>query len=284
MTRPHNIPKSPLEPPRFKRIALVTWGFFRMGMRATISYPMGVVLFQASILVTVVTIAFLSKLIQPSASIGPSYLGFAATGFAGSQVVLGPLLGLGQELDATIQQGRMEMLLIEPISWKLIPIALGAWPAIYRLSNVISIFLLVTLLGVSFQGSHLPLVILLVILGSIAGIGLGSCAGSLRVLSKKSDPISTVYVIVSGLISGQTFPITLLPTPLRDLAWLFPSTYVISGLRSGLIPQSTSVYGPDLNESTFALSVICVLLVPTGMILFRRSLEVGRSYGLLAGY
>ena len=284
MNRIEVLPRSQRGPTRSQRISSVTWAFFRMGMRETISYPMAIVLSQTSILVSVVGLAFLSKLIHPSASIGPSYLSFATTGFAGSQIVLGAMMGLGQELDATIQQGRMEMLLIEPVSWKLVPIALGAWPAVYRLSGVAPIFLLAGLLGVTFQVSHIPLLILLVILGSVAGLALGTCAGSLRVLSKKSDPISTLYFIASGLFSGQAFPITLLPTALRDLSWLFPSTYLISGLRSGLVVQSGTVYGPNLLDAVIVLATICMILLPIGMILFRRSLELGRRYGLLAGY
>jgi ABC-2 type transport system permease protein len=271
-------------PRRSRRVGAVTWAFVRMGARATFSYPLTFFLAQMSAALQVVAFLFLGHLTKHSPSVGSGYLAFAAIGLTSAQVISGGIVGLGQELDLAIQQGRMEMLLIEPISWRLIPPALAAWPILIGLVNSVVILLVAWGLGATFTLSHLPAVLGLMALGAASGLAIGILAGALRVLAKRGDPVATIYVMAAYVVSGQVVPINLFPWPLRALSWLFPNTYLTAGMRKALMLNAGQVYGPDPNYALLELLAICAILLPLSLWVFGRSLETGRKYGVLAGY
>ena len=267
-----------------RRAGAVTWAFLRMGARATFSYPLSFVLLQLGALFQLVGFLFLSHLTRSSASLGSGYLAFSAVGLAATQVTSGAILGLGQELEWAIEQGRFEMLLIEPISWRLIPVALAAWPMLYRLVNGLVILLAAWGLGAAIGIHDLPALIGLVVLGMGSSLVIGVAAGALRVLAKRGDPIATIYSMSVQILSGVFVPINVFPKPLRVIAWFFPNTYLNSGMRKVLMSHSSQVYGPSSTEAMLLLFGFCAVLLPWSMWIFGRSLETGRKYGVLAGY
>jgi ABC-2 type transport system permease protein len=269
---------------RAGRAVAITWAFFRQGARATFSYPLAALLNQVAGVLQLVGFLFLGHLTRDSATLGSGYLAFAAVGLVAANIVGGGIVGLGQELDWAIQQGRLEMLLIEPISWRLIPLALAAWPVIYRLVTNILIFLVAWMLGASLTLDRLPALLVLVPLGVASGLAIGLLAGAVRILAKRGDPVATVYSMTAYVFAGQFFPINLFPLPLRVVSWIFPNTYLTAGMRKVLIPNSAQVYGPSPGQAMLLLLLFCAVLLPLSIWLFGRSLEVGRKYGVLAGY
>jgi ABC-2 type transport system permease protein len=113
---------------------------------------------------------------------------------------------------------------------------------------------------------------------------IGVSAGAVRVIAKRSDPVATLYVVAASVLSGAAVPINVFPFWLRVVSWFFPSTYVISGMRKALMPEASGVYGPTPDQAMLLLLGICVIVFPVSLWLFGRSLEVGRRYGVLAGY
>ncbi|MGH9291688.1 MAG: ABC transporter permease [Acidimicrobiales bacterium] len=269
---------------RSRRAVVVTWAFVRMGARATFSYPLSFILMQASVVLSVIAYVFLGRLIHSSAAVGPDYLSFAAIGLAAAQLCAAGVLGLGQELDWAIEQGRLEMLLIEPVSWRLIPLALGTWPCIYR-AFMAGVILLASLgLGAQFVPGQIPAVLALSVLAVLTGLAIGVTAGAIRVLAKRGDPIASIYMMLAMVFTGQFVPLNVFPLPLRVLAWFFPNTYVIAGMRKALMPHASGIYGPDTGQAILLLLAFCAVLLPLGLWIFGRSLELGRRYGMLAGY
>lgn len=262
----------------------VVWAFVRIGVRTTLSYPLGFALLQLSPVVQVFGFVFLQKIIGHSASLGSSYLSFGAIGLAASQLSLAGIVSLGQELDWTIQQGRFEMLLVQPISWRLIPIALSAWPNLYRTVTSVAILLIAWGLGAAYSLHDTITVVGLIVLGVVSGMTIGIAAGSLRVLAKRGDPIATLYTMAAYILTGQFVPLGLLPRPLRVLGWFFPQTYLTAGLRKALESHSAQIYGPSPDEALLALLAITAIFLPATLWLFGRSLQAGRRYGVLAGY
>lgn len=271
-------------PSRVQRAGTVTWAFLRMGARATFSYPLSFVLLQLGALFQLVGFLFLSHFTLSSASLGSGYLAFSAIGLAASQITSGGILGLGQELEWAIEQGRLEMLLIEPISWRLIPVALAAWPMLYRLANGLVILLAAWGFGAAIGIHDLAALTGLLVLAMGSSLVIGVAAGALRVLAKRGDPIATVYGMSAQVLSGVFVPINVFPLPLRVIAWFFPNTYLNAGMRKVLMAHSSHVYGPTSGEAILLLFGFCVVLLPLSMWIFGRSLETGRKYGVLAGY
>lgn len=260
--------------------------FVRMGFRAAFSYPLSFILGQLSTIVALLGFYFLGRLTRHTGDLGEGYLAFATTGLVAMQLVSAGVLGLGQELDLTIQQGRLEMLLVEPLPWRLIPVALSTWPTIYRVVTATIAVLVACGLGanLSLPIGEVPSLLSLVMLGILSGLAIGVAAGALRVIAKRSDPIAALYMMGATVLTGQLVPINVLPAPLRIFAWVFPNTYLNSGLRKLLLPGSAQIYGPNPSQAMLLLMGFCVVMLPIGLWLFGRSLEVGRRYGVLAGY
>ena len=103
-------------------------------------------------------------------------------------------------------------------------------------------------------------------------------------LSKRTDPIIALYTMASGLLSGATFPIELLPTPIRVLSYMLPQTYVISALRQLLMTDPEGIQGPNGPQAVALLALFLVIVYPLAFWLFGRALEYARRIGTLAGY
>lgn len=255
-----------------------------MGFQATTSYPMGFAVSQLGPIAGIIAMFFLQRIVRSGPIVGGNYLSFVVLGVIGQSLVGGAFQGVGIELDAAIQQGRLEMLLIEPIRWPTIPAALGLWPIILSCAQVT----LTLCVGIGL-GMHISLIgalcaVPLAAAASLSGLGVGVLAGSVRVLAKRSDPVWLIYSIVSGLVGGIAVPINLLPLPLRGLSWCLPTMYVNSGLRKLMMPHAQGIYGPNGLWATVVMWLALVPLATLATIAFNRSVNVGRRLGVLAGY
>jgi ABC-2 type transport system permease protein len=264
--------------------SVVTWAFVRMGARSTFSYPLAFVLMQFGQLIQVVAYYFLEHVVKNGGSVGGDYLAFAAIGLSASQLTSGGILGLGQELDMAIQQGRLEMLLIEPVRWRLIPLALATWPTLYRAVDAVLVLVIAWGLGAVFVFHNPVESIVLLLLAIASGLVIGVVAASVRVIAKRGDPIATLYTLAAMILSGQFIPINTFPKPLQALSLTFPATYVIAGLRKTLMPDASGIWGPDPIQAIVILGAFCLIFLPFSLWVFGRSLEFGRRYGVLAGY
>lgn len=258
--------------------------FVRIGYLETISYPLSSVLGQVGTAIAVFSAFFLAPIVHQGPEVGGSYLAFVLMGLVGQMVVAGAFQGIGQALDSTIQQGRLETVLIEPIRWPLIPVALGIWPSIMQLVQVGVALAVGLLLGVSILVGGAPYAAVLIALGIGSGLVMGVIAASVRILAKRSDPVWLVYNFASGLVSGTAIPINLLPLPLRTLSWLIPTTYVTAGIRKALMPRAAGIYGLHPVGDIVALVGFIVFAGGFAVWIFSRSLDTGRRLGVLAGY
>jgi ABC-2 type transport system permease protein len=141
-----------------------------------------------------------------------------------------------------------------------------------------------TLLGADFQLTAVPLAAFVLLLGVASGHAVGILAASVKVIAKRGDPIIGLYSLATGLLAGTTFPVQLLPVPLRVLSYCLPPTYVISALRRILMPEGDSLSGPTALQAILMLLVFLAIVYPLALWLYGRSLEFGRKMGLLAGY
>jgi ABC-2 type transport system permease protein len=258
--------------------------FFTMSMRLALSYPMGFVLSQLGMIVPVFGYYFVGQLVGGRPSVGGDYYSFAVTGLVGTYLILGGLRAFGNDLVSRVQQGQFEMLLTEPVGWRILPIGIAAWPLSWEVATSVVVLFASIPLGAHYRMHGIPLALLVGFLGTTAGLAIGLFSGAVRVLSKGSDPIVAIYVLFIGVLSGVSFPLVLLPPVLRAIAWLLPSTYLVYGLRAALLPGGAIPGAPDATQALVFLALFDLIVFPAAIAAFGRSLEVGRRLGVLAGY
>jgi ABC-type polysaccharide/polyol phosphate export permease len=268
-----------------RRAGHVSVAFLRMDWLMTRAYPMAFVFLELQNLVPVVIYYFVAELVGVGGpKVGYDYYTFVVLGMLGTQFISAGLLGLGSALVRAVQEGRFEMLLIEPVKWRLLPFALVQWPIVLQAGGAVATIAVAAILGAQFRLAGLPAAVIVLGLGTAAGIGLSVLASSVRVLAKQGDPVLGVYVILTQIFSGVYFPVSSLPPAIRPLAALLPNTYVIDSLRRVMMPAGANLPGPRLAVSVVALMIFNLALFPIAIWLFGRSMQYGRKMGVLGGY
>ena len=267
-----------------RRAGRIARAFFDMGFSTAVNYPLDFVMSAVRPLVPVVTFFFVAQLVTNGPSVGGDYYSFVIIGFLVTDALTGALGGFSHEVQSAVQQGRFEMLLVEPIQWRLLPFGMAEWHIVNRTVFAGFALLVAIGLGAAFESSALPLALALFLLALGACLVIGVVSGAIGVLSKRSDPVLTMYTLVAGILSGVAFPIELLPGPVRALSWLIPHTYVISGMRKVLLSDGVTVPGPTVLHALVGLAVFNAVGFPIVLWLFGRIMEAGRETGVLSGY
>ncbi len=269
---------------KLARASEIAGAFTWMGATESFAYPIGLVMTLVAVLLAPVGLYFVSQLVPPQPSVGGDYFTFASIGIVATTAMQGGLSAFGGQLDVTVSTGRLENLLVEPIRWRLLPFGLAGWTVALSVVTVLVQAILIVVLGAEFNTSGIPLAILLLLAGMASGHAVGILAGSIKVLSKRSDPILSLYNLAIGLLAGTAFPVSLLPAPVRVLSYCLPQTYVLSAVRRVLMVNGSSLTGPSAATATALLAVFLIIVYPLGLWLFGRSLEYARKIGTLAGY
>lgn len=262
----------------------VAEAFLRLGYQQAISYPLSFVSGQLSTLLPAVIYFFVAKMLRGQGpEVGFDYFTFVILGLIGVRVMDAGLRGFSHELDTAIQRGWLEMFLTEPVRWRFLPFAMSLWPTVIALSGAVVIWGVSVILGANYVLTGLPIAILVGVLGLLAGLAIGTMAGSVKVLAKSGDPFLLLYSLIAQVFSGVYFTIDVMPAPLRAISWVIPQTYVNLALRKALMPRSEGISGSTL-QSLLVLAAFVVVLYPLSLWVYGRALGYGRKLGVLSGY
>ena len=110
---------------------------------------------------------------------------------------------------------------------------------------------------------------------------LGIAAAGLLLLTKRGDPISGPFYQANLLLSGTLYPIGELPEVLRAIGYLLPATWGIQAMRELLLADAG---WRDVLPEALILCGFVVVLLPVGMLVFRRSLDYARRLGVVGSY
>lgn len=268
-----------------RRAIEVSGAFLRIGFQDSIAYPLGFVLTNVGAVLPAVIYFFVAKLVDRSgANVGGDYYTFVVIGLVGVEILNAGLRSFSNEVERAIRLGWFEMILVEPVRWRMLPFAMSEWPVVQSLFRSTLIVLVAGLLGARFTTSNLGAAFLVVALGLASGLAIGTLSAALKVLAKSGDPILFVYSLAAQIFSGVYFPIEFLPSPLRLLSWLVPHTYVITALRRTLMPGGSELPGIGLSGSLIVLTVFAGLFFPLTIWVYGRAMEYGRKLGVLSGY
>jgi ABC-2 type transport system permease protein len=235
--------------------------------------------------VPIVTFKFVADLVgENGPEVAYDYYTFVVLGIATMSVLGVTLNSFGGAMLNFVTQGQLEMFLVEPMPWRALPFALVPWPTFQAFITSGLMVVLSIPLGAEYSMSGVLPAIVIVFMGFAATLSIGILGASIKVLSKRTDPVLQLYTIAASVLSGAFFPIDLLPQWARALAWVIPHTYVIQALRRVLMPQGEVLPGPTAGQAILALGVFSLVMYPIALWVFGRALEYGRKIGALSGY
>jgi ABC-2 type transport system permease protein len=128
---------------------------------------------------------------------------------------------------------------------------------------------------------NLPAAALVIALSVLVAVSLGMIAASAQLLLHRGDAVIRLFWIVGWLLSGMAFPISGLPSGLRQVAGLVPATYSIQALRAALLQDGT--WGPVTRPAILLASGAAVLL-PLSAIVLTVVVNRARADGTLSFY
>jgi ABC-2 type transport system permease protein len=123
--------------------------------------------------------------------------------------------------------------------------------------------------------------IFMLIIGSISFIGFGIATAVLPLLyTEKGMQMSFIVRAVILLVSGVYYPVEVLPTWMQPLARISPATYVLEGLRAGLL-RNQVIWSPEIWSFTWPLLITGVVSIPLGIYIFGIAERYAKKTGKL---
>jgi ABC-2 type transport system permease protein len=177
-------------------------------------------------------------------------------------------------------EGTIEYTLMAPVPRSLHLIGTCGYAVTYAIVRAVLIFGVVALLfNVDLSNANVPTALTVIAVGSLSVIGLAILAAVLPLLFTERGAQMT-FVIHSSLllISGVYAPVEVLPAWLQALSPLSPMTYVLRSVRAALLQGATIA---DVQGDLVILTVLGVLLIPTGLLVFRAAERYARRTGRL---
>lgn len=168
-------------------------------------------------------------------------------------------------------EGTLEYTFMAPVSRLVHLSGVNLAAIIYSIiRTILVLFGLMVFVHVSFAGANLPGLIVVLIVGSLAFMGLGLMAAILPVMSPENGAQATnIFQGVLLLISGVYYPVEVLPAWLQPFSAISPATYALSAGRK--------LMGLDNSASTegqLAGAPLSTVLPELGMLLFMGALFI----------
>ena len=179
-------------------------------------------------------------------------------------------------------EGTIEYTFMAPIS-RFTHLIGSCWYAVVH--GLLFTFIQLVIVGAFFHldlshANYLTAVFMLLI-GSVSFIGFGIAAAILPLLyTEKGMQMSFIVRAILLLISGVYYPISVLPVWMQPLASVSPATYVLYGLRAGLM-NGQVIWSAEIWSYTWPLILTALISVPLGVYVFSIAERYAKKTGRL---
>src|SRR5438270_4081570 len=167
-------------------------------------------------------------------------------------------------------EGTIEHTFMAPIS-RFTHLIGSCWYAVAH--GLLFTFIQLLVVGAFFHldlshANYLTAVFMLLV-GSISFIGFGIGASILPLLyTERGSQMSYIVRAILLLVSGVYYPIQVLPGWMQPLARISPATYVLDGLRAGLLNNQV-FWSAEIWSYTWPLIITGIVSVPLGVHILR---------------
>jgi ABC-2 type transport system permease protein len=261
--------------------------FIKRDFRINASYRLAFLLRFLGLFFSVALYYFIAKLIGGAAlpeleSYGGDYFAFLLIGIALSGYLGTSLGGFSRVIRNEQVTGTLEMMLLTPTRLSTVIIASSLWDFLLTSLNVFLYLVLgVLLFAVDLGAGNWPAALLILALTILCFSSLGVIAAAFIMVLKRGDPVTWFFGMLSSLLGGVYYPITIMPQWLQYLSYLLPITYSLRAMRHALLMGYSLV---ELLPDIAVLSLFCVVLLPLSLICFRYAVHRAKIEGSLTHY
>jgi len=187
-------------------------------------------------------------------------------------LVGGALFNVGSWVRRELQAGTLESVFATPNQRVTIVLGVCVYGLLKDLAIlVVSLSVACLVLGARSFDLRVVAAIGWMVLGAIPTYAMAVAYAALVLQLREVSALTQLLQGATGLLMGVFFPVEILPKPLQVLAWCFPPTWSIHGMRSLLLGMSWRLGALERDLSVMlALAVIFPVLA---LLLFRRAEE-----------
>jgi len=177
-------------------------------------------------------------------------------------------------------EGTIEYTFMAPVSRFTHMIGTTIFSLVYGLLHTCIILVVVTLFfHLDLSQANLAGGAIVLIAGSVSFIGLGIVASVLPLLfPERGAQMTHVVQALVLLVSGVYYPVSVLPDWMQSIARLSPATYVLEGMRDGVLGGAPTA---KLLGYVWPLVLMGVTFIPIGLVIFRMAERHAKRTGKL---
>lgn len=259
--------------------------FMRRDLLIAASYRFAFVL-QLIFLVTLVALLYVAggvvgdELANPAKEVSGSYFEFLLAGVAFTDVFTFGLGSFPRAIRDGQASGTLESVLLTPS--RLFPIVMysstfGFLQSVLRLT----VITIIAVAGFGFwrQADALSVAVLFGLGVAVFGC-LGVLSASFTLVFKQGDPVVGIYGLISIVLGGLLFPVSVLPEWIQPLAAFVPLSHALGGMRLALAGASLA----DIASQIAALALMLAIFLPLSVVTFRWAIGRAKQEGSLVQY
>ena len=179
-------------------------------------------------------------------------------------------------------EGTIEHTFMAPIS-RFTHLIGSCWYAVAHgmLFTFVQLLIVAAFFHLDLSHANYLTAVFMLLVGSISFIGFGIGAAILPLLfTERGSQMSYIVRAILLLVSGVYYPISVLPGWMQPLAKISPATYVLEGLRAGLM-SGKPFWSPEVWSFTWPLIITGLVSVPLGVLIFQRAERYAKRTGRL---
>ena len=250
------------------------------------SYRLSLALQTVGMLFMVVPLYFITNALQSTmagtiAAESEQYFSFLLVGSATLMVATVALTTLQGAITGGISSGYFESLLMTRAPVPSILIGLSSYGLLLTALRVLVMIVAGWLFGARVAWSHaLPAVFILLLIG-VVHWGIGLIGSGLVIAFRTAGPLTQIVTTVSIFFGGVYYPVTAIPSWLRNISEATPLAYGIRAVRRVLLHgDGLSLVAQDV-ATLAAMGVVSLIVVAWA---FSSALVYARSSGTLSSY
>ena len=212
---------------------------------------------------------------------GGDVLGFLLSGSVFTAFVAVCLSSFSSFLQTEQQNGTLEAVLATPVS-------LGRLMAFATLTSLLGATagsaLMLLGFGAMFDVAFavdIPGLLLVLTLLVMTLLGFGAAGCGVLLVAKRGDPVTWLVTMLTTLLSGVLYPVSVLPGWLQTVSGVLPTTAALDGLRRSML---TGAGVADVLPAAKVLAVWTVVALPLGVYMLGRGLRRAKQEGTLAEF
>ncbi|MBT9557069.1 MAG: ABC transporter permease [Myxococcales bacterium] len=287
-------PKAPTGP-GVTRTGAILAAFIRRDAIDATSYKLVLVRELSSLVSTLLSVYFLSRLIdgggatgraasvsaQSLARYGGDYFEFALIGTALGDYVATSLSGMSRGLRIAQTLGTLEAMLATPAPRWTIAVGSAAYRQLWSLVRVALYILIGMALGARFEGASWGAALVALVLSLLAFSAIGLLAAATVLVLKAFEPITALFTGLSWLLGGVLYPPSALPDWLAAVGQALPLTHALEALRRTVLAGASL---GDVWPSLAILAAFTAVLMPIAAWAYAAAIHRIRVEGSVSHY